>query len=170
MIKFYYCILISTFSIVSFGQKNLAGIFATNFPTYGRFDKTLTLNCDSTLILNFRGELMDDNSKGRWIEKDKKLILIFDSISYPSQRYKAPIVLKVKRNKLYQVNLTIEEYRELKIIVEKLATDNGQKLKILSYSALRKNFSKTMKNFKGKTGKQYFKKVKTFNCDNIKSR
>jgi hypothetical protein len=49
----------------AFGQKNISGEYKTNISAYGILGKKLIINCDSTVVLNFRGDLMNDNSCGR---------------------------------------------------------------------------------------------------------
>ena len=70
----------------SYAQSNIAGEYRTNFPSYGMFGKNLKLNCDSTAILNFAGDLMNDNSNAKWTLKNGVLILQFDTLNSPKQR------------------------------------------------------------------------------------
>ena len=62
------------------GQRKLQGIYQSNFAINGFFIEMLTLNCDSTFILNFKGDLQNRNTYGKWHIINKKLFLINDSI------------------------------------------------------------------------------------------
>jgi len=146
------------------GQKNLSGTYQTNFPTYGMFGQTLKLNCDSTAILNFRGDLLNDTSFGKWSSNAKNLILTFDSTLYPHQRYKGQLKYKIKRGRFYLINFTKEQYQELKEKVEQYNKDNKANVQLPSYDEFTKKYGKTMKNHTGKMGVQYLKKVKTNDC------
>jgi hypothetical protein len=159
-------------SVPLFGQKNLAGIYSTNFPTYGMFGKILTLKCDSSTELNFRGDLMNDTSKGVWTLKGKILTVIFDSIAHPLQRYKTSLTFKVKRNRLYQINLFLNEaeYDKFRIDAEKYANENNEKVRVPSYTTFQRRINKAPRDFKGRYGIQYFKIAKRFTCDNNKNR
>jgi hypothetical protein len=170
MTKICCSILLFICSVSLFGQKSLAGIYSTNFPTYGMFGKTLTLNCDSSTVLNFRGDLMNDTSRGVWTLRGKFLIVIFDSIAHPSQRYKTPLNFKIKRSRLYPINLNRTDYEKLKLDAEKSALENHEKLKLPSYSTFQKRSNKTPRDFKGRYGNQYFKIAERFTCDSIKNR
>jgi hypothetical protein len=157
-------------SVSLFGQKNLAGIYSTNFPTYGMFGKTLTLNCDSSSALNFRGDLMNDTSRGVWTLRGTSLTVIFDSITHPTQRYKTPLNFKIKRSRLYPIALNRTEYEKLKLDAEKSAQVNNEKLRLPSYTTFQKRSNKTPRNFKGRYGTQYFKISEKFTCGNVKNR
>jgi hypothetical protein len=170
MIKIYCSTILFIWSVSLFGQKNIAGIYSTNFPTYGMFGKTLTLNCDSSTIINFKGDLMNDTSKGVWTLRGKLLTVIFDSIAHPSQRYKAPLNFKIKKGRLYPIALNRTEYEKLKLDAEKSAQENNEKLRLPSYTTFQKRSNKTPRNFNGRYGNQYFKMTERFTCDNIKNR
>jgi hypothetical protein len=88
-----------------FGQKNYCGEYVTNFPSYGMFGQTLKLNCDSTAVFNFRGDLMNDNSYGRWTIMQNTLTVFFDTTK-PNARYKDTISFKIKGQKLYRIGIT----------------------------------------------------------------
>ncbi len=151
-------------SILGLTQEKIAGTFQTNFPTYGMFGETLTLNCDHSAVLNFRGDLMNDNSVGIWGKKNNLLTLTFDSTLYPKQRYKGQLSFEIKNQKLYIVHFTKEYYDELKAKAEKYSKEQNEEIKLPSYSEFKKQYSKTPKNYYGKSGIQYFKKIESFKC------
>jgi hypothetical protein len=64
--------------------------------------------------MNFRGDLMNDNSFERWSVRDNTLTLSFDATKYPQQRYKGEMNYRIKDDRLYLINLTKEQYEELK--------------------------------------------------------
>jgi hypothetical protein len=156
--------LFSISVIIVFGQKKYSGIYQTNFPAYGMFGETLTLNCDSTVALNFRGDLMNDTSFGYWTVNGKILTLTFDSILHPKQRYKGQINYMIKRNRFYQITITKKKYQELKEKADQDSLQNHTDLKLSSYKEFKKKYGTTMKNSSGKTGVQYFKKIKSTDC------
>ena len=149
-----------------FGQKNYCGEYVTNFPTYGMFGQTLKLNCDSTAIFNFRGDLLNDNSFGRWTIQNKTLTIIFDT-SKPNARYKDTLSFKIKRQRLYRIGITKKMYDKYKAIVEQHNKETGDSLQMPSFKKFDNQLNQTPKNFYGKTGKQYFKKSKSYSCDRI---
>jgi hypothetical protein len=164
MTRLALTIFATTLLTTVFGQKNYCGEYVTNFPTYGMFGKTLKLNCDSTAILNFRGDLMNDNSYGYWTIQNKILIIIFDTTK-PNARYKDTLNFKAKGKRLYLVGLTKETYDKYKAIIDQHNKDTGENVQIPSFKEFDRNLNQTPKNFYGKTGKQYFKKSKSYSCD-----
>jgi hypothetical protein len=163
--KYSIPILILYIFTSSCSTKKVAGKYQTNFAAYGMFQKILTINCDSTFVLNFNGDLMNDNSYGKWNIKNDSLILNFDSINYPKSRYSGISYYSIKRNKLTSYfPFTKEKYNELKMLIEKAGITDS--LNLGSYRKFKKNHEKTSKNFYGKMGKQYFKKIEKFECEN----
>jgi hypothetical protein len=134
MTRTCFCAILLVLYVPLFGQKNLAGIYSTNFPTYGMFGKIITLNCDSSTTLNFRGDLMNDTSHGVWTLKRKILTINFDTLAYPSQRYRTPLNFRIKRNRLYLISLVLSktEYDKLMLDAEKSATESNENIKIPS--------------------------------------
>jgi hypothetical protein len=165
MAKLILILTLLLLTIIVSGQKPLNGIYRTNFPTYGMFGQTLTLKCDSSLVLNFIGDLMNDNSFGKWTRNKKILTLTFDSISYPNQRYKGQLTYRIKRNRFYLITFTKEQYQELKEKVEKYSKDNNTDLKLPGYKEFKKKYGRTMKNHSGKMRVQYMKRIKSTNCN-----
>ena len=170
MAKIILAFTLSLFTIFALGQKKLSGIYQTNFPTYGMFGKTLTLNCDSSVVLNFRGDLMNDNSFGNWSTDRKVLTLTFDSTLHPTQRYKGQMRYKIKSNRLYLVTFTKKQFQELKEKIEKHSKDSAIDFKLSSYRKFKKKYGRTMKNNYGKTGVQYLKKIKLMDCERNNNR
>ena len=128
------------------------------------FSKVLTINCDSTFVFNFRGDLMNDNSYGKWLVNGDTLILKFDTINYPKSRYSGIAKYLIKNNKLtLNFPITKEKYNEIKAIIEKEGLNDS--LKIESYSRFKRSAGKTPVNFQGKMKRQYFIKVDEKNCE-----
>lgn len=162
--KYIISILILGVLFVSCKTKNVIGKYRTNFGTYGMFGKTLTLNCDSTFVLNFSGDLMNDNSFGNWKIVSDTLILTFDSVNYPKSRYKGVSHCLIKRNKLTDYfPISKDKYKELKALIEKEGMTDS--VKIGSYSKVKRNAGKTFVNFNGKMKRQYFIKVEKTECE-----
>ena len=149
-----------------FGQKNYCGEYVTNFPSYGMFGQTLKLNCDSTAVFNFRGDLMNDNSYGRWTIMQNTLTIFFDT-SKPNARYKDTIRFKIKGQRLYRIGITKKMYDKYKTIIEQHNKETGDSLKMPSFKKFHNSTNKTPKNHYGKTGKQYLKKSKSYSCDKV---
>lgn len=121
------------------------------------FAKSLTLDCEGKAVMNFRGDLMNDNSLGRYEVKEDTLIIHFDSLK--GQRYEGDLSFIIQGNKLLNVPFPKAEYDRL---VQQLKGNDT--IKILSYKKLNKMMSLSPANFKGKMKKQYFKKVKEIDC------
>lgn len=121
-------------------QKNMAGEYETNFPSYGMFSKTLRLNCDGTAVLNFRGDLMNDNSNGSWIVKNDTLILNFDAAaSSTKQRFTGIMRFQIVRKRLYRVTeVTRDEYNALRDKMLKDSVRAKKKKKMLLMRLLKK--------------------------------
>jgi hypothetical protein len=164
MRKFCTVTIVLLFSLFVSAQRSLSGVFQTNFPVYGMFGQTLSLNCDSSVVMNFRGDLMNDNSFGRWSVRDETLTLSFDSTKYPQQRYKGQMNYRIRGDRLYLINLTKEQYEELKAKALQAAKDSGQVIRLPSYRWFKKHTGRAMKNHSGKTGKQYFKRTEVTDC------
>ena len=157
MTRLVLTIFATTFLTTVFGQKNYCGEYVTNFPAYGMFGEALKLNCDSSAILNFRGDLLKDNSYGRWTIQNNILTIFFDT-SKPNARYKDTINFKIKCKRLYRIGLTKRLYDKYKAMVDQHNKETGENLQMPSYQM----FSQTPKKFYGKSGEQYFKKSKSY--------
>lgn len=147
----------------SLGQTEVCGVYRTNFPTYGMFGKTLTLNYDSSAVMKFQGDLMLDYSIGKWSFENKILTITFDSLAHPRQRYKGQSFYEVKRNRLIEILFSKERYEYLKEQVKIHNKTNKEKIKLpQTYRKFLKKFGgiKTLANFLGKQRKQYFEKIK----------
>lgn len=142
---------------------NIAGKYRTNFAAYGRFGKTLTLYCDSTFVMNFNGDFINDNSYGVWKISADTLIMNYDTINYPKNRYSGQSNYLIKHNKLSShFPITKEKYEELVALIKKEGMTDS--LKIGSYSKFKRTAGKTLANFQGKMKRQYFKKIKEIDC------
>jgi len=107
---------------------------------------------------------MDDTSFGLWMTNGRVLTLSFDSASHPKQRYKGQINFKIKGNRFYQITFTKKQYQELKEKAEQSSNGDTADSKLPSFREFKKKYGKTMKNFNGKTGIQYFEKIKSIEC------
>ncbi len=106
---------------------------------------------------------MNDNSFGKWKVRNDSLILNFDSINYPKSRYNGTSYYSIKRNKLTSYfPITKEKYNELVELIEKEGMTDS--LKIGNYRKFRRTSGKTLKNFQGKLGRQYFQRIEKFEC------
>lgn len=143
-----------------YGQKSLSGQYQTNFPAYGMFGETLDLNCDSTFTLNFRGDLQNDKSFGKWTVNESSIILTVDTIRTKTKRYTGPLTFNIKGDRLYQEKLTKKEY---KILQQKVAEHNKETKDTLALPKFAA-FQMTPKNHYGKEGRQFYKKLKSFSC------
>lgn len=126
------------------------------------FNKTLTLNCDSTVILNFAGDLINDNSYGKWITNGETLIIAFDTINHPNSRYRNNLEFNIKGRKLYNISLKKEEYDEL---IKEIKESGNDTIKIPTYRKFIRQAGRSMTNFNGDMKGQYFKLLETFECE-----
>jgi hypothetical protein len=163
MTRLLLTILTTIFFTTLFSQNKMSGEYVTNFPSYGMFGEILTLNCDGTAVLNFRGDLMNDSSYGHWTVHHERLIIFYDK-SNPNARHKDTMNFNIKDKKLYQVGLTKKMYKKIKTLIDKHNKETGENLQLPSYDSL----SQTSKDFYGKTGIQYFEKTKSYVCERKK--
>jgi len=126
------------------------------------FSKTLTLNCNGNAILNFQGDMQNNNSLGIWKTEKDTLIIFFDSLKNQTNKFKGEMKFVIKRNKLEYMPFPKSKYYEL---VEYAKRTKNDTLKIPSYRKLNKLTNQGLKNFQGKIGKQYFKKIEVINCE-----
>jgi len=144
--------------LLACSNKLIPGEYHTNFPTYGMFGKTLTLDCDSSAIMNFQGDLMNDNSYGQWKTIEDTLVITFDTLNYPTSRYKNNLSLLIKGKKLLNVPFSKEKYMELELI----ASDS---IDIPSLKSLNRKADKNMKYHYGKMKRQYFIRIESSDCE-----
>jgi hypothetical protein len=144
---------------VSFAQNRVAGLYRDNFASYGMFGKTLQLNCDSSAVLIFAGDLMRDSSFAYWKVDKNLLILTFDSTKRNKQRYKGASRFIIKHHRLYNVPFTREIYNNLKKTADSLHIKEFS-----SYQAYLKILNCSPKNFYGKMGTQYLEMKQRYDC------
>ena len=149
-------------TLISCSKKVVIGKYRTNFNSYGMFSKTLTLNCNGNAILNFQGDMQNNNSLGIWKTEKDTLIIFFDSLKNQTNKFKGEMKFVIKRNKLEYMPFPKSKYYEL---VEYAKRTKNDTLKIPSYRKLNKLTNQGLKNFQGKIGKQYFKKIEVINCE-----
>jgi hypothetical protein len=146
---------------ISCSKKIVAGKYRTNFNSYGMFSKTLTLECNGNAVLNFQGDMQNNNSFGTWKTENDTLIIFFDSIKNQPNKFKGELKFVIKRNKLENMPFPKSKYNEL---VENLKQTGNDTLKIPSYRKLNRITNQGLKNFYGKSSKQYFKKIEYIEC------
>jgi hypothetical protein len=149
-------------TLISCSKKIVAGKYRTNFNSYGMFSKTLTLECNGNAVLNFQGDMQNNNSFGIWKTEKDTLIIFFDSIKNQHNKFKGELKFVIKRNKLENMPFPKSKYYKLVEYAKKTENDT---LKIPSYRKINKLTNQGLKNFQGKTGKQYFKKIEIINCE-----
>ena len=149
-------------TLISCSKKVVIGKYRTNFNSYGMFSKTLTLNCSGNAILNFQGDMQNNNSLGIWKTEKDTLIIFFDSLKNQNNKFKGEMKFVVKRNKLEYMPFPKSKYNELLEFGKKMGNDT---VKIPSYRKVNKLTNQGLKNFKGKTSKQYLKKIEIINCE-----
>ena len=149
-------------TLVSCSKKIVAGKYRTNFNSYGMFSETLTLECNGNAVLNFQGDMQNNNSFGTWKTEKDTLIIFFDSIKNQHNKFKGELKFVIKRNKLENMPFPKSVYNK---IVENAKKTENDTLKIPSYRKLNRMTNQGLKNFYGKTGKQYFKKIEIINCE-----
>lgn len=145
---------------ISCSKTIIPGRYCTNFATYGMFGKTLKLNRDSTVIINFAGDLMNDNSYGNWKINNDTLLITFDTIKYPNSRYKKDLAYKIKGNRLYNIAFTNEQYQDFLL----KAKNEGYDIKGMpNASRFNRIADKNMTNHKGTMRRQFFKRKEIYN-------
>lgn len=140
---------------ISCSTKVITGKYRTNFNTYGMFSKTLTLDCEGNAIMNFSGDLQNNNSYGVWKMNKDTLILYFDTIVNEKNKFKGEIKFLVKRNKLSRI---VKNDTLIRNII-KICKENN-----INYKKVLKSMNKTPKDWKGKMRNQYFKKIENTDC------
>ena len=144
---------------ISCSKTIIPGRYCTNFATYGMFGKTLKLNRDSSAIMNFAGDLMNDNSYGNWKIKDDTVLITFDTIKYPNSRYKKDLAFKIKGNRLYNIAFTNKQYHDFLI----KAKSEGYDIKRMpTASRFNKIADKNLTNHKGTFRRQFFKRKERY--------
>lgn len=149
-------------TLLSCSEKIVIGKYRTNFNSYAMFSKTLTLACDGSVILNFQGDMQNNNSFGTWKTEKDTLILYFDSIKNKKNKFKGEFKFVIKKNKLKNMPYPKKIYNQL---VEHAKKTGNDSLKIPSYRRLNMLTNWGLKNFEGKIGKQYFKKIEFIKCN-----
>lgn len=155
-------LLIGLSITLSWSRYIIPGKYQTNFATYGMFGKTLTINCDSTVIMNFAGNLMNDKSYGKWTIDNDTLLIAFDTINYSTSRYKNDLNFRVKGKRLYNIPYTRAGYIEL---FEKIRQSGNDTIDLQNYRKFNRNLDKNISNYKGTMKRHYFKRVEKFDCE-----
>ena len=145
------------FLIIGCTNNLIPGVYKTNFNSYGRFSKTLTLDCDGTATLNFQGDMMNDNSYGNWRTENDTVLIAFDTVNYPNSRFRKDLIFISKKGKLYRIQFSKKQYDELL----NLAADS---VKIPSYRKLARRLDKTPTNFQGNSKVQFFRRNESIKC------
>ncbi|MES2864854.1 MAG: hypothetical protein V4666_12090 [Bacteroidota bacterium] len=154
-----FIILVITIFVsgISCSTKVITGKYRTNFNTYGMFSKSLTLDCNGIATMNFQGDMQNNNSYGTWKKDKDTLVIFFDSLLNKNNRYKGEIKFLIKRNRLENMPYPKSLYREF---VKDYKTNKMDLKEFPSY----KKLNQTPKDWKGKMGNQYFKKIEKTDC------
>jgi len=143
---------------ISCSSKRITGIYRTNFNSYGKFSETLTLECEGKAIMNYNGDIMyNNNSFGIWKKSKDTLIVIFDSITNKNNKFKGEYKFIIAKNKIKRIPFPRSKYKEM-VRLYKLNKWNLKE--IPSYRKL----NQIPMNHYGKTGFQYYKKIKNTEC------
>jgi hypothetical protein len=101
MSKTIAIILMILVSLASKGQKKIAGEYQTNSSSFGGvFSEVLTINCDSSAVLNSRTDIMNATHYGKWRIGNNRLIINYDSVPTIENRPISMMVLRIKGKKL----------------------------------------------------------------------
>ena len=143
------------------GQRKIEGIYKSNFAINGFFIETLKLNCDSTFILNFKGDLQNRNTYGKWTVNNRKLILANDSVQSLSfdavtKKLKDTTIKYIIGKKLLQMSKS--DYEAIKKMVEKYYKETGNKIDLP-----KNNYAGS--NMLGKQKKYLLKRIKRTTCN-----
>ncbi|SEP55727.1 hypothetical protein [Flavobacterium urocaniciphilum] len=154
-----FIVLLITICItnISCSKKVITGKYRTNFNIYGMFSETLTLDCEGNVIMNFSGDLQNNNSIGSWKREKDTLIMFFDTIINKKNKFKGEYKLLIKKNKLKKIPITKAYYKE---IIKIYKSKNYDYKHIRNYRKL----NRTPKNHYGKTGVLYYKKIENTDC------
>ena len=125
------------------------------------FSKTLTLDCNGNATMNFQGDKQNNNSYGKWTKEKDTLIVWFDSIKNRNNKFKGEFKFIIKINKLENIPFSRSKYNEF---VELAKASGNDSLKIPSYRKFTEMTNQNIKDFNGRMGKQYFKKIEELEC------
>lgn len=133
------------------------------------FGQTLTLNCDGNALMNFRGDLMNDNSYGKWKVLGDILEIRFDSITDIKQRYSGVDLYKIDNGKLTHFTISKEKYKSMINTLKNNGFADSLKLKkyrmFKNYSSFVKEMNQVMIDHKGTMRKQYLNRIKLIECN-----
>lgn len=119
------------------------------------FTNTIELNKDSSVVKTFRGDLMNNNSFGTWKMRHDTLILKFDSVKHPTNRYLGDEYYIVKRKKLFQ---TITE-TQLKMLRKQFSFSDSLSPPTQEKFQEMIRQQQTMIDFKGTMRENYYVKI-----------
>lgn len=153
MKKFLLVILVLVFGCNTGGRKLALGTYRIKYASYGMFGTTIELKADSTFVKNFSGDMMNDNSYGKWSVLKDTLVLSFDTINHPKSKYKEQEKYGVKRNKLIWSNMLVELFKK-RGVWDTLSPKYKRMVK--------KYKDKTMVDYKGTMRKNYYILVEKF--------
>ncbi len=158
-IMFIFLLVTVFVSSVSCSTKVITGKYRTNFNTYGMFSKSLILDCDRNAIINFSGDIMqNNNSYGVWKKDKDTLVIFFDSLLNKNNRYKGEIKFLIKRSKLEYMPFPKSKYDEI------IKYYKSNKMNLKEFPSYKK-LNQTPMNHYGKTGFQYYKKIENTDCE-----
>lgn len=157
-ITFIVLLVIVFISCISCSRKVITGKYRTNFSIYGMFSETLTLDCERNVIMNFCGDLQNNNSFGTWKKEKDTLILYFDTLVNKQNKFKGEFKLLIKKNKLKKIPITKTYYNE----IIKIYKSNNEDIKLISNY---RKFNRTPINQYGKTRILHYKKIENTDCE-----
>ena len=143
--------------MVSCSPKLQQGLYVNNFNTYGMFSNSLELNCDSSFVKRFQGDMMDDKSYGSWCVSGDTLILQYDTINHPGSRYFVRETYTIKKGKLVE-SVSQHSLEKLLAILDTMPENFRKQMK----RQLQRG--STPKDFRGNMGRQYLKLEKKIKC------
>jgi hypothetical protein len=151
MKKLWVLIVVLAFGCSSVVRHPYIGKYTTKYGMYGMFGTTIELKTDSTFRKNFRGDMMNDNSYGKWTVIYDTLVLSFDTVAYPNNRYKKQEQYLIKGKKLIWPNTLKAEFKK-RSMWDTLSPE---------YKRLVEKYQdKTMVDFKGTMRENYYKLIK----------
>ena len=147
---------------ISCSNKIVPGIYGTNYASYGMVGKTLTLNCDSSMILRFSGDFVNDYYYGKWTTSKDTLFFVFDTINNPNNIGHQNLLVRGKKLKDIPIPFNKKIYQEL---IEAIRSVHEDTLQLPSYRELKRNRGKILVDFKGTMKRQHFVRYEKFSCE-----
>lgn len=149
MKKLRLLVLVLVFGCSSGGKGLTVGKYRMKYASYGMFGTTIELKADNTFMKNFRGDMMNDNSYGKWSVLKDTLVLSFDTLIYPNSRYRKQEKYLVRARKLIQADNFLIAQLKRQGVWDTLPRKFKRNIRDAS-------MGKTMIDFKGTMRKNYY--------------